>query len=357
MSIDVTFLKQHSPPQTPEQVAQLLADFIGAAQASLHLAIYDFRLHKPSLARPILDALRGRAAAGVEVRIAFDAGHADPSQVGADPAPEGTEAFLKQTFGADGRVQIKPIHGLKLMHNKYVIRDGPTKSAALWTGSSNLTDDSLTLQESNIVRVTGSPELCNYYETDFNELWTTGQIDSTGVGDTGSVTVDGTVIDVAFSPGEGVQIDAHIASQIGAARQRIRLCSMILTSHTILGALADALRHPGVDFQGIYDRTQMADVRRQWLEAGHHEAMLKLFDNLAARMSGKDSQPYQPSSPHDFMHNKVVVCDDVVVTGSFNFSRSATFNSENVLIIHSAEVAAQYAAYIEGLVREYGKKS
>jgi phosphatidylserine/phosphatidylglycerophosphate/cardiolipin synthase-like enzyme len=356
MAIDVTFLKQHAPPQTPEQVAQLLADFLGGARASLHLAIYDFRLHQPSLARPVLDALRGRAAAGVEVRIAFDAGHADPHQAGADPAPDGTEAFLRQTFGPDSGVQLKPIHGEKLMHNKYVIRDGPTKDAALWTGSVNLTDDSLTLQESNIVRVTGSPELCNYYETDFNELWMTGQIDSTGVGDSGTVDVGGADVDVAFAPGQGVQIDAAIANQIGAARKRIRLCSMILTSHTILGALADALHHGALDFQGVHDRTQMADVRRQWQEAGHHDAVLRLFDYLAARMAGKDSQPYQPNSPHDFMHNKVVVCDDGVVTGSFNFSRSATFNSENVLVIHSAEVAAKYCAYIEGLVREYGRR-
>src|SRR5260370_4418535 len=144
MAIDVTFLKQHAPPQTPEQVAQLLADFLGAAQASLHLAIYDFRLHKPSLARPILDALRGRAAAGVEVRIAFDAGHADPAQVGADPAPDDTAAFLKQVFGLDSGVQIKPIHSEKLMHNKYVIRDGPTRRAAWSTAASTFTADSLT---------------------------------------------------------------------------------------------------------------------------------------------------------------------------------------------------------------------
>jgi phosphatidylserine/phosphatidylglycerophosphate/cardiolipin synthase-like enzyme len=355
MAIDVTFLKQHAPAQAPEQVAQLLADFLGAARASLHLAIYDFRLHKPSLARPVLDALRGRAAAGVEVRVAFDAGHADPHQVGADPAPEGTEAFLRQALGPESRIQFKPIHGEKLMHNKYVVRDGPTKDAALWTGSANLTDDALTLQESNIVRVTGSPALCNYYETDFNELWTTGQIDSTGVGDTGTADVDGTAVGVAFSPGQGVQIDAAIANQISGARRRIRLCSMILTSRTILGALGDALHHGGVDFQGVYDRTQMVDVREQWKQVGHHEAVTQMFDNLAARMSGKDSQPYQPNSPHDFMHNKVVVCDDVVVTGSFNFSRSATFNSENVLFIHNAEVAARYCAYIEQLAREYGK--
>jgi phosphatidylserine/phosphatidylglycerophosphate/cardiolipin synthase-like enzyme len=170
------------------------------------------------------------------------------------------------------------------------------------------------------------------------------------------VNVEGTDIDVAFSPGEGVQIDAAIANQIGAARRRIRLCALIVTSHTILGALSDELHDDAIDFQGVYDRTQMADVRRQWQEAGHHEAVLHLFDALATRMAGKDSKPYQPDSPHDFMHNKVVVCDDVVVTGSFNFSRSATFNAENILFIHSPEVAAKYCAYIEELGREFGNR-
>ena len=31
------------------------------------------------------------------------------------------------------------------------------------------------------------------------------------------------------------------------------------------------------------------------------------------------------------MHNKVLVIDDSVITGSYNFSRSAQFNAENYI--------------------------
>ena len=54
------------------------------------------------------------------------------------------------------------------------------------------------------------------------------------------------------------------------------------------------------------------------------------------------------------MHDKVVVADDVVLTGSYNLSGSAMRNAENLLVIHDAGLADQYAAVIDGLVRRYG---
>jgi len=73
-----------------------------------------------------------------------------------------------------------------------------------------------------------------------------------------------------------------------------------------------------------------------------------------ARLVGKRSRPYHPETPHDFMHNKVILVDDTVITGSFNFSRSAEQNAENVLIIRSRQVADRYSSYIDTLVRKYG---
>jgi phosphatidylserine/phosphatidylglycerophosphate/cardiolipin synthase-like enzyme len=65
-------------------------------------------------------------------------------------------------------------------------------------------------------------------------------------------------------------------------------------------------------------------------------------------------------SPYDFrrfpqvMHNKVLVADDTVVTGSYNLSHSATENAENVLLIQDAELAERYSTSIDGLVHRYG---
>ena len=53
------------------------------------------------------------------------------------------------------------------------------------------------------------------------------------------------------------------------------------------------------------------------------------------------------------MHNKVLVIDDTVITGSYNFSRSAEFNAENILFIESAQLAEVYSVYIDHLVKKY----
>jgi hypothetical protein len=107
-----------------------------------------------------------------------------------------------------------------------------------------------------------SPNLASYYETDFRELWTSGDIDSTGQNDTGTVNVGGqTVIDVAFSPGEGLTIDTCATNLITAAKRRIKLASMLISSHSVLQALLNASRNNQVpELTGIYDSTQMEET-------------------------------------------------------------------------------------------------
>jgi phosphatidylserine/phosphatidylglycerophosphate/cardiolipin synthase-like enzyme len=53
------------------------------------------------------------------------------------------------------------------------------------------------------------------------------------------------------------------------------------------------------------------------------------------------------------MHNKVLIIDDTVITGSYNFSRSAEFNAENILFIESPPLAETYSGYIDHLIQKY----
>jgi phosphatidylserine/phosphatidylglycerophosphate/cardiolipin synthase-like enzyme len=53
------------------------------------------------------------------------------------------------------------------------------------------------------------------------------------------------------------------------------------------------------------------------------------------------------------MHNKLVVADQIVVTGSFNLSNHAMGNAENVLLIRDAVIADSYAKYIQRLMTSY----
>jgi phosphatidylserine/phosphatidylglycerophosphate/cardiolipin synthase-like enzyme len=377
MGIDVTFLKDGEKGQGT-QVATQLVEFINAAKSSLHIAIYDFRLRDAQLRDPVIKALNDKAANGVKVRIAFYAGkpptHTHRTkgkqqeavatteeedidffiESGGDPAPKGTKEFLAEAF--KDNVEIKSITGSKLMHDKYIIRDANTTDAALWTGSANFTDDAWSFQENNIIRVEGSPQFCAFYETDFQELWVSGDIKSTGVNDLGTVAVGQTSVEVAFAPGEGKTIDHIISTLIGSAKQRIKVASMVLTSQSILASLDEALRFQQVsEFGGIYDETQMSQIVKKWEKSPKDAAIVQTFQSVASALVGKRSHAYTPTGKHDFMHNKVVVCDDKVVTGSFNFSRSATQNAENSLVIQDQELADKYSAYIDELIKIYGK--
>ncbi len=339
--------------QTGAEVAARLAAFIGGATRSLDLAIYDFRLGPPT-ATVIAAALRERAAAGVAIRIAYDADKPpQPVLSAGDPAPSGTGAFV-QSLGLPWR----RIGGQKLMHNKYLVRDAASPNAAVWTGSLNFTDDAWTLQENNVITLV-STAVATEYTQDFEQLWASGHIEGTGSVDAPTLSLryggQEATARILFSPASGETIDEQVALTVAGAQRRVRLCSMLLNSGALLNALEEILRGGTVPVDGIYDQTQMAQVLQQWQDVPHNHWKIDAVGRIvaAAHLVGKQSTPYSPTSRHDFMHDKIIVVDDTVITGSYNFSRSAEMNAENVLFIRSAPLADHYSRYIDGLVVTY----
>ncbi|MGA3007238.1 MAG: phospholipase D-like domain-containing protein [Opitutaceae bacterium] len=365
--VETTFLRDldhGGDPDQPGMVAATIADFVAGAQSNLHISIYDFRLSE-GLGLPLVNHLIAQAKAGLDVKIAYD--HTTPNNenadrpvnlltfFGGDPKGAKTPGLLTLPDAMVGSlVATKPIAGDHLMHNKYIVRDVGTPQAAVLTGSTNFTDDAWTHQENNLI-VVASPALASYYETDFQALWTSGNIASTGADDSGNMVAGSANLTVDFAPGDGAAVDTRLAALVSGARTRIRVCSMLLSSHKILGALSKAIVNRQVNpaqFGGIYDATQMETVLQWWQQEG--SPAVETFKSVAAHLAAKHSQPYTPDGLHDFMHNKVLVCDDIVATGSFNFSSSATENAENSLIVQDQALADAYAAYIDVLVKQYG---
>lgn len=234
--IEVLFLQQSGRDPytaTPERTAQMgevasrIANFIGEARTTLDIAIYDFRLHDEA-AKIIVDALRTRARAGIVIRIAYDhaadpgedaISAASPAHLEADKKNPGTDSFVRSFADV---AQVKGITGYRvLMHNKYIVRDAGSVGAAVFTGSSNYTNDSWGLQENNLVFLS-SQQLASFYAHDFIDLWSRGKIiDSTGYRDTGTVRVNDVPVMVAFTPGESPTVVKEIVGAITAARRRI----------------------------------------------------------------------------------------------------------------------------------------
>ena len=330
-----------------------LVEFIRGARRSLDFALYDMRLGD-GLKNQLAAALRERAAQGVKIRICFDGDKLLQQNLamGQDPAVPGTSAAV-ESLGYPWR----RIAGTKLMHHKFIVRDG----TAVWTGSLNLTDDAFALMENNVLQI-ASEALAGYYAEDFEQLWEKENFENTGDIETVPVTLtfahQPAMARVMFSPGGGLAIDEEIARRVGQAQRRVRICSLLINSGTLIGALQSLLTTGRVPVDGIYDRTQMSDVYRQWQRVPQNHWKVPALHDLIARagLVGKDSTPYTPTGRHDFMHNKILLIDDTVITGSYNFSRSAQFNAENILFIESAALGETYSAYIDHLIAKYRTK-
>ena len=335
MSSSITIRTLTDGGQQPAEIARDVAAFVSAAQRSLDLAQYDFHLGEETAA-VVCGALKEAHARGVAVRILYNVDHANPIPV---PPPPEPDVQLIASLG----LPEKAIAGVPdLMHHKYVVRDG----SALWTGSTNWTDDSWSRQE-NVVVTVESEELAKAFTLDFDGLWQDGDVERSGFVEPRPVDVGGVKVRPWFTPGFADALTHRIAKKIGHA-QKVRICSPVITSAPVLATLAQRVADGSGDVAGCVDATQVEDVIRQWRENGSVAWKIPLLQQvLAGKFTGKRSEPWQPGSLHNFMHAKVVVADDTVFVGSFNLSHSGEKNAENVLELADAELAAQLSAFVD----------
>ena len=325
--------------QRPVDIAHAVASFLDGATATLDLAQYDFNLGEETKA--IVSAAFERAAKrGVRIRFAYNVDRANPIPV---PPPAEPDVELISTLPVEGI----PIAGIPdLMHHKYVIRDG----ASVWTGSLNWTDDSWSRQE-NVVAVVHSEPISKAYRIDFDQLASTRDVEKTGFVD--PRWDDG--VRAWFTPGHGEDLSSHIAKIIRRARRRVRICSPVITTGPVLGTLAQVIADHSVDVAGCVDATQVREVVHQWEANANVSWKLPLLRQvMAGPFTGKESTPYGDGTVHDFMHAKLVVCDDTVFVGSFNLSRSGERNAENVLELDDAAIADRLAAFVDNVRARYG---
>ena len=350
-SVEVTFLQDGAQPA--EQVAGELVAFIGAAQHSLDIAIYDLNL-TGAPADQVRAAVKAATGRGVAIRLLYNVDFPNPIPV---PPPSQADTGFIGSLG----VESKPISGVPdLMHHKYIVRDAASADPWVWTGSTNWTNDSWTREE-NVILKLPSTDLAAEYARNFAELWATGRVEGTGKYDLASVMLSyqGSPVraHVLFSPGRGRQMAHLIADKIAHAKHRIRVCSPVITAGVVLGTLGDLTHSPHPEFKGVYDRTQMAEVLGQWRVDPHAgwkgPAFLAVSSTLP--FASKVTTPYTPTSVHDFMHAKITVVDNTVMTGSYNLSHAGEDNAENLLALDSAPLADRFVEFVDAVFARYAQ--
>jgi len=282
-----------------------LAQAIDAARISVDAAIYHLNLWS------IRDALIDAHQRGVQVRVVVESDNLDEVEVG-DLRQAGIEVL------GDRRES--------LMHNKFVVIDG----LEVWTGSMNFTVNGGYRNDNNLLRLR-SAQLAENFTHEFEEMFLQDMFGDNTIADTPypHLDVNGTRLETYFSPDDDVA--DHIVALIEAAEKDIVFMAFSFTSDPIGDALL-AAESRGVSVQGVFEESQ------------YYSNQGGEFDRLQAAGLDVvlDGNSYN-------MHHKVFVIDgEIVIMGSYNFSRSAEErNDENVLMIFSPDLAAQYLAEFE----------
>lgn len=129
--------------------------------------------------------------------------------------------------------------------------------------------------------------------------------------------------EVYFSPRGGAA--QAIVRELNNAKKEVKVQAYSFTNKDIAQALVDAKRR-GVVVEVILDKSNRSDK--------YTSADFVAHMNISTYI---DAQ-------HQIAHNKIMIIDqETVVTGSFNFSKAAEEkNAENLLVLRSSELARTY---------------
>jgi len=303
-------LNINDPNNWGSSIEARLIDKINAAQASIHIASFEFDL------TPVAEALIAAKQRGVDVRWMTDNEHG----LEADEEPgHGQFAMLE-----DAGIEVRDDGRSALMHNKFWIFDGQL----VWTGSTNITVNGIFKQNNNVI-VIRSTKLAEIYEREFQEMWDGEHgIRSPSTVDQQSVTVNGTPVQVLFAAEDGVI--GHLIPIVEDAQSSIRFLAFSFTDYPLAKAMIDRAA-ADVDVAGVFEKvgseTEFAELRTLYC-AG-----------VPVRQDGNPS----------FLHHKLIIVDEhIVMTGSLNYSTSAEeSNDENVIVVDNPEIAALYIQEFE----------
>jgi phosphatidylserine/phosphatidylglycerophosphate/cardiolipin synthase-like enzyme len=286
-----------------------LAAAIDQARVSVDVAIYDLNLWS------IRDALISAHRRGVTVRMVTESDNMDEQEI----------QELK-----DAGIEVLGDRQEGLMHDKFVVID----RSEVWTGSMNFSLGGGYLDNNNLIRVQ-STKLAEDYWLEFEQMFLDDKFgqSKTARSPNPIFSLNDSLVEVYFSPQDGTL--EHILKVVNSAQESIYFLAYSFTSDELADAMIEQAKS-GVAVRGVFDKDQ------------YHSNQGTEFDNLLdagldVRLDGNSR----------LMHDKVIIIDQqIVITGSYNFSNNAEKNNdENTLIIHNPGIAA---AYMEEFQKIYG---
>jgi len=307
------------------------------ASWALDVAVYEIEL--PETVAALAQAL----ARGVRVRIIYHSRSQDPQTALNEQALEPLPGHVKTSRITSA-----------IFHHKFCVLsrlqgDGSRLPVALLTGSTNFTANAV-YRQANVVHIMEEPEIAGQYLDLFNRLFS-----GMPPGDTrkyiNSVNpaVAGAAPQVLFSPRSHLTDLVEVTDIVKRARRDIVFC----TAFNLLDAIEEALLG-GEESDVIRYGLQNTKSR---ITGTHRHARFVTPAFLGSGLEGFLKESYAGQAGNILIHLKTIVTDfstahPTVITGSNNFSRSASASNDENLLIVSGETAVA-DIYVTEMMRLY----
>jgi phosphatidylserine/phosphatidylglycerophosphate/cardiolipin synthase-like enzyme len=314
--VQVYFTDPASATNPANGLDQAVLAELDAAERSIDIASFDLNL--PAA----VQALGAAHQRGVQVRVVLD-GENGSYELKASDSPDGKIFNAWKALKAAGVPVVSGGRSNGLMHDKLILID----QRLLFVGSWNASYNDTYRNNNNLLRLT-DPKIIRNYQAKFDELFLDQRFGARAeVGAlTPELSLGGILVENYFSPVDGVM--AQLVAAIGAARRSIHFMAFTYTHADLAAAMVDRYK-AGLEVEGV--------IENRGASLG---ALPTLF--CAGLPVRTDGNKYT-------MHHKVIIIDSAaVVTGSFNFTKSADeVNDDNLLVIHDPQLAAQYEREFE----------
>jgi len=320
-------------------IIDVMIDMVDNADQTIEFAVMGFTYE------PVVEAFIRAYDRGVKIKMVGDAEHL---------YNYGYERFR------DRHIPMVVGNAPHIMHDKFMVVD----DRFLFASTANWSRTDLKHNSNNFV-VIDSPEVAKDFQDEHEQMWN-------GVFGHNKVAIDNgrfyqvgdTTVEVWFAPNEDVS--GRMLELVNAAEESVWFTIFAFTKDQVGGAyiakqeefIRDGLLDPAnlpddksVGIWGVIDQSQLHS------NGQYHEAYRLLAADIPIRMDGNDAsrQPGDYQAGGGRLHSKTMVIDPdgenpIVISGSFNWSASATqSNDEFLMVFRGKRIAQEFKKYFEYL--------
>lgn len=334
----------------PDNLQEVIVKFIDEAQKRLFIAVQELD------SKPIAEAIIRARQRKVRVKVVLEADYLLEQKARLNPFEAGGKYELNRTLSAAilrSSIYVRSDYNGDIFHQKFIVRDG----TSVLTGSANFTTTD-TERNLNHIVIINNKTIARIYEKEYEEIQQGhfGKLNEGHDPHPAEVLVSNVRIKTLFAPDHNPEME--IMKQIAKAKRRVDFAIFTFASSSGIDDQLIFARQAGITIRGALFRSQ---ANQSWSATkGLREAGISLF--FVPR-------PDLPSPKPRKLHHKLMVIDEqLVIAGSFNYTSPATqLNDENIIILgdldstdeNSIQLQRELAGYalteIDRIVDAYGE--